>query len=450
MRHLPPARRGTILIVAMILIFALAGMTLALCRSMRVEAIASANYSAALQASTIERGAEQYLMSMLVDQNGDLSQTQETDFACIQVGDGYFWVLRPNYGDPSMPVFGMMDEGGKLNINTATYDQLMLLPDMTDDVAAAIVDWRSDPSKSTPGGAESDYYLSLDDAYYCKNDLYESVEELLLVRGVTQEILYGNGQAPPLGEASNVISSGSSSITNDLWLQYGLYELLTAVSAEPASAATGAASGGGTGGKTTGGGTGGGKTTGGGGARGAGGAAGTAGKSTGGTSAAGGTGKSTGKTTGTAAASTQLRGRINVNTAPREVLLTLPGLEPADVDNLLSQRASNLSSSSVSSTDITWVNKVLGAKATALASLITGKSYQYSADILAVSGNGRAFKRVRIVIDITGTTPQIIYRRDNTDRGWPMDLQMLESLRAGQGPGPWAGNAGVTPGGTLR
>ncbi|MFI5001927.1 MAG: hypothetical protein ACHQK9_18760 [Reyranellales bacterium] len=434
----------------MLLIFALAGMTLALCRSMRVEAIASANYAAALQASTIERGAEQYMLSMLVNQNGDLSQLDETEFACVPVGDGYFWVLRPDYGDPALPVFGLMDEGAKLNINTATFDQLMLLPDMTDDVAAAIVDWRSDPSKPTAGGAESDYYLSLGDSYYCKNDLYESVEELLLVRGVTQQMLYGNGDAPPLGDTSNVTSS-SSTVTNDLWLQRGLYDLLTAYSVEPASAGTGAASGGGaakTGGtaasggsaKTGGAATGAGATTGGGAAA----SGGTAGKTTG----TGNTGKTTGKTTGTAAASTQLRGRINVNTAPREVLLTLPGLASTDVDNLLAQRASSTSTTSPTST--TWVNQVLGGKATALANLITGKSYQYSADILAVTGNGRAFKRVRVVIDITGTTPQIIYRRDNTDRGWPMDLQILESLRAGQGPGPGAGNAGVTPGGATR
>ena len=431
MRH--RARRGTVLIVAMILIFVLAGMTLALCRSMRVEAIASANYAASLQASTIERGAEQYLMSMLVNQNGDLSQLDETEFAGIQIGDGYVWVLRPDYGDSALPVFGLADEGAKLNINTATFNQLMLLPDMTDDVAAAIVDWRSDPSKPTPGGAESDYYLNLNDAYYCKNDLYESVEELLLVRGVTQQFLYGNGQAPPLGESSNISSSGSSTVTNDLWLQRGLYELLTAYSIEPASAGTGATTGGGTATGT----------------RAATGSAASSGTAANGGSAAGKTTGTagTGKTTaGTTAATTQLRGRININTAPREVLLTLPGLESTDVDKLLSQRAS----STTPSTNTNWVKQVLGQKANALTNLITGKSYQYSADILAVTGNGRAFKRVRVIIDITGTTPQIIYRRDNTDRGWPMDGQILVSLRAGQGLGAWSGTGISTTGGALK
>jgi hypothetical protein len=57
---------------------------------------------------------------------------------------------------------------------------------------------------------------------------------------------------------------------------------------------------------------------------------------------------------------------------------------------------------------------------------------QFSADIVAVSGNGRAFKRVKVVIDASQTTPTIIYRRDITDRGWPLDNEILTNLRAGQ------------------
>ena len=60
-----------------------------------------------------------------------------------------------------------------------------------------------------------------------------------------------------------------------------------------------------------------------------------------------------------------------------------------------------------------------------------------SADILAISGNGRAFKRVRIVVSVAGTTPQVIYRRDLSDQGFPMDQRLLDSLRAGQGAGAW-------------
>jgi hypothetical protein len=78
---------------------------------------------------------------------------------------------------------------------------------------------------------------------------------------------------------------------------------------------------------------------------------------------------------------------------------------------------------------------VLKERSVGLGNQITGRGGQYSADIVAVSGDGRAFKRVRIVADATGggttATPRILYRRDLTDQGWPLDRAILESLRGG-------------------
>ncbi len=128
--------------------------------------------------------------------------------------------------------------------------------------------------------------------------------------------------------------------------------------------------------------------------------------------------------------SNTLRGRINVNTAPREVLLCLDGLTESDVDALISKRPASRASTSMS-----WVADALGAaKAENLGEQITVRSQQYSANIVAASGNGRAFKQVRIVVDARETVPRIIYRRDLTERGWPMDKQILASLRTGQSP----------------
>lgn len=463
-RGRPTARRGTVLIVTMILVFALAAMTLVLCRSMRVEMIASANYAAMLQASAIERGAEQYLLAMLTELSGDLTSMTEADFEAVQVGDGWFWVLRPDYGDAYLPVFGLTGESAKLNINIATSDQLMILPYMTDDVASAIVDWRDTDSEITQGGAEDEYYLSQPDAYYCKNAPFETVEELMLVRGFVPELLYGEGPAQPLGVQSMFSSSGSSMV-NDVWLQRGLYDLLTIYGTESTTAADGTQRvsltdrnqlremlntqlGSSRANEIM--------------------------------SAAGGgdlrdifdlyfrgrmtadelsqiadyinptnptQGQGSGQQPGQSQTQSQVRGRIDVNTAPREVLLTLPGLDTSDVDKLITQRRGN---ATLSVNSIGWVAEALGQKAVGLGSRITGRSYQYSALILAASGNGRGFKQVRIVIDTSGTTPQIVYRRDLTDRGWPMEPEMLASLRAGEGPGSWSGTTGTTLGDLLR
>jgi hypothetical protein len=146
------------------------------------------------------------------------------------------------------------------------------------------------------------------------------------------------------------------------------------------------------------------------------------------------------------------KGRINVNTAPRDVLMTLPGLESSDVDKLIAQRQTATSSATAGQASMSWVATALDKKAVGLGTLITSTSNQFSADIVAVSGNGRAFKRVRIVIDASSSSPQIIYRRELTDRGWPMDQQILASLRAGQGPGSAGNLSGLSsvPGGNAR
>jgi hypothetical protein len=116
-------------------------------------------------------------------------------------------------------------------------------------------------------------------------------------------------------------------------------------------------------------------------------------------------------------------------------------LTDGDVNSIISQRGSATSSDP---TDTRWVATTLGPKAADIANLITGQAYQYSADIVAVSANGRSFKRVRVVIDIRNTTPKIIYRRDLTQFGWPLDPEILASLRRGAGIPGGAGTVDPT------
>ncbi len=96
--------------------------------------------------------------------------------------------------------FGATDEGGKLNINSmiqldqtgeALYNALMKLPNMSPDVADAIVDWVDADEVKRPAGAENGEYGSLPSPYKAKNGPLNSLDELLLVQGVTPEMLYG-------------------------------------------------------------------------------------------------------------------------------------------------------------------------------------------------------------------------------------------------------------------
>lgn len=83
------------------------------------------------------------------------------------------------------------DEASKLNVNTATKKQLMALPNMTDEIADAIIDWRDKDDNPGPAGVEIQYYLKLPNGYPARNDNFRTIRELLLVRGINADIFYG-------------------------------------------------------------------------------------------------------------------------------------------------------------------------------------------------------------------------------------------------------------------
>jgi type II secretory pathway component PulK len=98
--------------------------------------------------------------------------------------------------------FGVVDESGKINLNALLdldggkgdvgLQILMGLPNMTEDVANSILDWLDPDDTPRDNGAEVDYYSTLSPPYKCKNGPLDSLEELLLVKGVTPQLLYGN------------------------------------------------------------------------------------------------------------------------------------------------------------------------------------------------------------------------------------------------------------------
>src|SRR5262245_22885330 len=97
--------------------------------------------------------------------------------------------------------FGVLDEAGRLNINAlfkldssgqVLHDRLMTLPNMTEDIANSIIDWIDPDEEPRSGGAENEYYQTLSTPYQAKNAPLDSLEELLLVKGVTPQLLFGN------------------------------------------------------------------------------------------------------------------------------------------------------------------------------------------------------------------------------------------------------------------
>ena len=94
------------------------------------------------------------------------------------------------------------DEERKINLNRlmlpngiapdprrlAVFQRLLDILGIDPSVADAIVDWLDRDENPRVGGAESSYYLGLPNPYRAKNDLFDTIGELRLVRGVTSEV----------------------------------------------------------------------------------------------------------------------------------------------------------------------------------------------------------------------------------------------------------------------
>ena len=121
----------------------------------------------------------------------ELYNTPE-QFREVALGRGKFSVLRRARQDEGGGiVYGVSDEESRLNINTSEAETLTKLSGLTPQIFAAIADWRDGDNTASPGGAEAEYYLSLQPPYLPRNGPFQTVRELLMVKGITPELLLG-------------------------------------------------------------------------------------------------------------------------------------------------------------------------------------------------------------------------------------------------------------------
>jgi len=179
---------------------------------MIVEAQATALYGQDAQARALADSGIELAASLLMQRyevspatyynnpawfQGVLVQDSETDG-----GRGRFSIIAPVESDLTGTAvrFGLMDESAKININALlktglsneeARNLLLGIPDMTIEIADAILDFIDTDTSSREFGAEDEYYLTLSPPYATKNGRLDSLDELLLVRGMTPLLLYG-------------------------------------------------------------------------------------------------------------------------------------------------------------------------------------------------------------------------------------------------------------------
>jgi type II secretory pathway component PulK len=438
---------ASVLIIVLWISIGLVTIALYFANSMNYELQAADNREDGVMADQAIEGAARYVSYALWLYATNGAVPDNTQFHCeaVPVGNAKFWLIGR---DPSAissttgadPYFGLIDEGGKINLNNISTNVLEYLPNMTDDFAEAIQDWRG-----TNGVVSLDYSSQ---GYSAKNAPFETVDELSLVYGATPELLAGEDV-----NRNGVLDSNEKDLNGNGELDPGLFEYTTVYTREPNFHADG----------TT-------MTN-----------VNTATQAQlqtlfqdQGTSSA--TSQSTSlynsihpkgspvkncvgildvclrlKNAGmssddftrisdfiTTSTNTYFRGRVNINTACEDVLIAL--FMGANVDESTATSAAQTmvqyrQQNPQSLGSIAWMVDALGNNSpvvTAMAKVdnLTSRSYQFTADIAAVGPFGRGYRRVRFVFDVSDGAPKIIYRQDLSRLGWALGDKARQTLAA--------------------
>jgi general secretion pathway protein K len=96
--------------------------------------------------------------------------------------------------------YTIQDENGKISINSANKNTLNKLLELSgveekieqNTISDSILDWIDADKTHRLNGAEDDYYRKQNPPYFSKNREIETFDELLKIRGMTKEILYGS------------------------------------------------------------------------------------------------------------------------------------------------------------------------------------------------------------------------------------------------------------------
>ena len=198
--------RGMALLVTLLVIAILVVVTMEFARTMRHHYLVADNLGRGYRLDAIARSG-MALGKMLLEKDGrdqNLSDSLLDRWAVSDATD-----LSSLFSDGKLSL-RIVDHAGRLQVNSfalagssgealrQAFLRLLTSGEFAVEnesaartIVDSVVDWIDNDDQELEMGAETGYYQSAGKEYSCRNGPLRSVEELLLVRGVTREVLFG-------------------------------------------------------------------------------------------------------------------------------------------------------------------------------------------------------------------------------------------------------------------
>ncbi|SFI48276.1 type II secretion system protein GspK [Planctomicrobium piriforme] len=239
----PRAASALVLVLVVIAMLSLGAYTFS--ELMITEYHAADAYGRQVQSLAWAQSGVEYAAALLTEDGGGWQAdlyNNPTLFHIPISQDGGFTIVAPvedatstsqsRQNNTAVLRMGLIDESSRININAlATLDpaeglartMLLALPNMTDEIADAILDWIDADDEPREFGKEVDSYKLV----VPRNGPLDSIEELLLVADVTPKLLYGedtnrNGVLDSNeNDAAESLPNDNKDDTLDLgWIEY--------------------------------------------------------------------------------------------------------------------------------------------------------------------------------------------------------------------------------------
>jgi general secretion pathway protein K len=213
--------RGIALITVILILSIIVAIAIELNRSTRATIYDAANLSDGIKLTYIAKSGF-YGAAALLSNSNNAYDTLRDNWAHAEIlsaqsqtlfTEGYFTAI-------------VEDEAGKIPLNKLVngneYNPVikeMLIRLLTQEefgfdekkvyeIVDSLKDWIDADSSATGSGAETSYYSSLYPPYEAKNTHLDCIEELLMVKGITQEIFNGTKERPGLARFVTADSDG--------------------------------------------------------------------------------------------------------------------------------------------------------------------------------------------------------------------------------------------------